>query len=152
MPPPRPRHGEICVQIAFLLRQFLERHRVGRVASNDSGVKTENNPDTVRGADVAFFAYDRWPTDADEDSLAPGPPNIVFEVRSSTDRTPQILHKVYEYLDAGVEVVVVVDPKSRAATIYKPDGSKRVLQGKQKLTFSNVLKGFSVPVSRFFEF
>ena len=45
---PTPRHGEICVQISYLLRRFLEDHPLGRVVSNDSGVRTERDPDTMR--------------------------------------------------------------------------------------------------------
>jgi len=151
MPPSRPRHGEICFRIGYFISHFLQSHPVGRVATNDSGVLTETDPDTVRGADVAFYTFERWPKDAAIDALAPEPPNIVVEVRSPSDRTAQVLHKVYEYLDAGVQSVVVADPKSSSVTVYEPDGSKRVLQGKQKLTFPGVLKGFGISVSKFFE-
>src|SRR5262249_54647298 len=61
MPPPKPRHGEICVQIAYLLRRFLDDKPIGRVLGNDSAVITERDPDTVRGADVAYYSYQRVP-------------------------------------------------------------------------------------------
>ncbi|HWE38180.1 MAG TPA: Uma2 family endonuclease, partial [Isosphaeraceae bacterium] len=61
MPPPRPRHGQICGEAYFLLRQAAEEHDLGHVVCNDSGVITERDPDTVRGADVAFYSYDRVP-------------------------------------------------------------------------------------------
>jgi len=57
MNPPASRHGQICSQVVFVLRQFLEHNDLGHVLSNDSGVITERNPDTVRGADVAFYSY-----------------------------------------------------------------------------------------------
>ena len=59
--PPDRRHGYVCGQAYFLLRLFVEAHDLGRVMSNDSGVITERGPDTVRGADVAYYSYDRLP-------------------------------------------------------------------------------------------
>ena len=56
---PAPRHGEICVVTIYLLKRFLEDHPLGRVVSNDSGVITERDPDTVRGGDLAFYSYQR---------------------------------------------------------------------------------------------
>lgn len=83
---PTPRHGEICVQTAYFLRRFLDDHTVGRVVSNDSGVVTEQNPDTVRGADVAYLSYQRAPKGPLPDGYLSVVPEVVFEVRSTTDR------------------------------------------------------------------
>src|SRR5437868_13854304 len=58
---PTPRHGEVCCNVAFLLRGFVKSGGLGRVVTNDSGVVTERNPDTVRGADVAYYSYARVP-------------------------------------------------------------------------------------------
>src|SRR5262249_24724663 len=58
---PTPRHGHICAETVYHLRRFLEDQDLGRVVSNDSGIVTERDPDTVRGADVAFYSYARVP-------------------------------------------------------------------------------------------
>src|SRR6266542_3658010 len=58
---PYPRHGQICGKVMRLLGSFLDRHDVGHLLSNDSGVVTERGPDTVRGPDVAFYSYARVP-------------------------------------------------------------------------------------------
>jgi hypothetical protein len=57
----RPRHGQICARVVYLLQQHQEDHPLGHVVSNDSGVPTEHDPDTVRGADVAYYSYARVP-------------------------------------------------------------------------------------------
>src|SRR3989337_2404935 len=80
MAPPRPRHGEICVQIVYLLRKYLDDHPIGRVLSNDSGVITEREPDTVRGADIAYYSYDRVPKGPLPAGLLDVAPDVVFEV------------------------------------------------------------------------
>src|SRR3954454_11353921 len=110
---PTPRHGEICLKVGRLLGNFVEEHGLGRVVSNDSGVLTQRDPDTLRGADVAFYSYTRVPRGPLPRGYLPVPPEVVFEVRSPTDRWPPILAKVAEYLAAGVAFVVVLDGQTQ---------------------------------------
>src|SRR5437764_7481537 len=92
-----PRHGEICVTIVRILGRFLDENPLGRLVSNDSGVVTERDPDTVRGADVAFYSYTRVPRGPIPEGYLQVVPELVFEVRSPTDRWGQIFAKVGEY-------------------------------------------------------
>src|SRR5262249_28420667 len=121
------------------------------VVGNDSGVITERDPDTVRGADVAFYSYQRVP---------PGPlprrylavvPELVFEVRSPSDRWSHILEKVVEYLQAGVTLVCVLDEVTETARVYRADQPEQVFTADQDLTLPEVLPDFRLPVRRFFE-
>ncbi|MGE0609122.1 MAG: Uma2 family endonuclease [Pirellulales bacterium] len=148
---PSPRHGQICGTVVYLLRRFLENHNLGRVVSNDSGIITEKNPDTVRGADVAFYSYAR---------VAKGPlpvgylkvvPELVFEVISPNDRWSDLLGKVAEYLKAGVVVVCVLDPDTETAHAYRADRVAEVFSSQQALTLPDVLPEFSAVVAKFFE-
>jgi hypothetical protein len=54
---PAPRHGEICANICYLLRRYFEDEDLGHAVTNDSGVQTERDSDTIRGADVSFYSY-----------------------------------------------------------------------------------------------
>ena len=60
MDPPVPRHGQICNKVGRILGDFAEKD-LGHVLNNDSGVVTEHDPDTVRGADIAFYSYPKVP-------------------------------------------------------------------------------------------
>jgi Uma2 family endonuclease len=148
---PTPRHGEICVQTCYLLWRYLETKGLGRVVSNDSGVLTERDPDTVRGADVAFYSYARVPRGPLPPGYLPVPPELVFEVRSPTDRWSEIVIKAGEYLRAGVSVVCVLDQQTRTAHLFEPDQPPRALSEDADLTFPDILSGFRVPVRQFFE-
>ena len=57
MPPPDRRHGYVCLKAGRMFGNFVDEHDLGRVMSNDSGVITERDPDTVRGADVCYYSY-----------------------------------------------------------------------------------------------
>ena len=49
LPQPNRRHGQICNKAGRILGNYAEDHDLGHVLSNDSGVITERDPDTVRG-------------------------------------------------------------------------------------------------------
>lgn len=151
MPVPQSRHGQICGNAYFLIRLHTTANELGHVLCNDSGVITERGPDTVRGADVAFYSYARVP----KGPLPPGyvqiPPEIVVEVVSPSDRWPKVLAKVAEYLDAGVSAVIVLDGDRTSALLFREDGTTRTLGADDELTLPDFLPGFSVVVRRFFE-
>lgn len=151
MPSPFPRHGEICIQIGYLLRRFLEDQPTGRVVGNDSGVITERDPDTVRGADVAYYSFSRVPPGpAPSNRYLAAKPELVFEVRSPSDRWRKVLAKVNEYLEAGVGIVCVVDDDTKSVRIFD-DEDVRSLNAEDELAFPSVLPNFRVPVRKLFE-
>lgn len=152
MPPPDRRHGRVCLRCGRILDTFVEEHDLGRVMSNDSGVITERDPDTVRGADVAFDSYARLPMGPLKPGYGPEVPELVFEVRSPDDPWRKILRKVGEHLAAGVLKVVVLDPAKRKAHVFSAEQEDPVVLGPEdELMLPGVLDGFRVPVHRYFD-
>jgi len=78
-------------------------------------------------------------------------PELVFEVRSPTDRWGPILAKVAEYLEAGVTVVCVLDQMTERCNLYRAEEAIEVFTAEQELTVPDVLPEFRVAVRRFFE-
>jgi Uma2 family endonuclease len=148
---PAPRHGQVCAKVAYLLQRYLEDDDLGHVASNDSGVQTEHDPDTVRGADVSFYSYSQFPKGPLPLGYLEVSPRVVFEVKSTSDRWAQVLAKVAEYLEAGVVVVCVLDPQTDTAHVYRADQPAQILQANDELALPDVLGSFRVVVRRFFE-
>ncbi len=150
---PTPRHGYFCNRVGRILGNFVEERGLGRVMSNDSGILTERDPDTVRGADVAYFSYDRLPAGPVPEGYLAVVPELVVEVRSQTDRWTDIINKVGEYLRAGVGIVCVLDPQSvQAFVFYSSDQAPRVFAADEELVLPEVFGDqFRVPVRRFFE-
>ncbi|HWE34931.1 MAG TPA: Uma2 family endonuclease [Isosphaeraceae bacterium] len=148
---PDRRHGLVCNKAGRILGNFVDEHELGRVMNNDSGVITERGPDTVRGADVAYYSYERLPRGTLTKGYGPEVPELVVEVRSPSDRWREVVEKVAEYLRAGVRVVVVLDPDPRSAHVFDADAPPRPLGPDDELTLPGVLEGFAVRVGRFFE-
>lgn len=147
----RPLHGLTCANIAYFVGSFVRQHKLGWML-NRTGVITERNPDSVRGPDVAFCSDKRLPKRSrpKRDYLDVAP-ELAFEVRSPDDRWSKLQAKVAEYLDAGVLVVCVVEPKDEFVMVYTPDAAPQRLSGNDLLKLPGVLPAFSVRVREFFE-
>jgi Uma2 family endonuclease len=150
MPPPTPRHGQVCSKVDRLMGTFADENDLGHVLCNDSGVITERDPDTVRGADVAFYTYAKIPRGKIRKGYLDVVPDLVVEVRSDGDRWGDVEAKVKEYLDAGVTVVIILDPEPERAHVFRSDQPPRVLGPDEELTIPDLLGDFRVPVRRFF--
>ena len=145
VPPPKKRHGIVCSKVGFQLQLYLMTRPLGQVASNDTGVQTGYAPDTVRGADVCFFSYERLP---------PGPipdgyetvPELVFEVRSPSDRTRGTVKKVQEYHAAGVLVVCLVDPDAGSVEVHPVNQPPRRYTRDEAVELPELFPDFNVPV------
>lgn len=149
---PKPYHGVVCGNVYFALSEYVRAHALGYVMTNDSGVITERDPDTLRGPDVCFYSYAKVP----KGSLRPDqwldvPPDLAIEVLSPDDRWPKVLVKVGEYLEAGVAVVGVLDSARRTLHLYEGDRPVRILAEEDELTLPALLGDFRVEVARFFD-
>jgi Uma2 family endonuclease len=113
-------------------------------------VITERDPDSVRGADVANYSYSRLPKGPLPTGVGPEVPELVVDVRSATDRWRKVLDKISEYLNAGVLVVVVLDPGPQVAHVFSADDAPRTLTSEQELTLPGVLDDFRVRMGRLF--
>lgn len=129
----------------------METHPLGHLVINDSSIITEHDPDTVRGADVAFYSYNRVPPGPLPQGYLSVVPELIFEVRSPTDHWSTILAKIAEYLEAGVTAVCVLDQMTKRCFVYHNEEEIQVFTAEQELTIPDVLPEFRVIVRRFFE-
>lgn len=147
---PTPRHGQICSKNDRIVGNHAEEQKLGHVIINDSAVVTERDPDTVRGSDVAFYSYARVPTGPFPPGYLDVVPELIFEVRSPTDRWSRVLAKVSEYLDAGVHVVCVLDQTGETLQVYRMEELPQTLDGDDELHLPDLLGDLKVAVRRFF--
>ncbi len=147
---PNPRHGEVCSNVVLLVGAFLRKESLGRTVSNDAAIVTTRSPDSVRGADVAVYLYTTVPPGPLPQRYHSAVPDVVFEVRSPSDRASELLAKVAEYLAAGVKAVCLLEPDDERLTIYTERGPARQLGARDRFELPDLLGGFSAAVSEFF--
>lgn len=147
---PTPRHGQICAEVSRLLGNHVRHLKLGTLTTNGSGIITERDPDTLRGADVAFYNKTRFGTGRLPNGYLEKVPDLVFEVLSDSDRWSALLAKVAEYLDAGVTAVCILDPSDETVYLYHGDQAVRILTASQDFTLPELLGEFRVQVAQFF--
>jgi len=148
MPPPGGRHGVCCLKIGRKVGNFVDEKQLGTVTSNDDGFITERDPDTVRGADVAFWSRESLP-EVPAGYIAV-PPDLAVEVVSPDDHFARIQKKVLHYQTHGVRLLWVVDPDDRSVTVYRPEGLPRILGENDTLSGEEIVPGFSCRVGELF--
>jgi Uma2 family endonuclease len=151
MNPPFPRHGQICRAVDRIFGNYIDQHDLGHVLINDTGVITQRDPDTVRGADVSYYSFDSVPKGPLPQEYLSVPPEIVFEVLSAGRSRTKLLAKVAEYLDVGVSAVCVLDDEIMTAQVFRADRPLENLTANEELTFPGIIDGFRVVVHRFFQ-
>lgn len=144
-------HSRITSTITYLLAHWSRGRRCGRVYTNEAGLITETDPDTVRGADVAYFSYERLPKSAEPHGFSRTPPELVVEIIGRGQGWREMVEKAGEYLRMGVDRVWIVDGDAHRVHVFRPDGEPTVLEENQLLTDETILPGFSCRVSDFFE-
>jgi Uma2 family endonuclease len=153
IPMPQPLHGRVCIKAGRFLDEFTEANQLGVVCGNDTFVLIRAEPLRVRGADVVYWSKAKAPDGAPREGMITAPPDLCVEVVSPTNTWSEIFTKVGEYLGIGVPAILVLDPNTATASVYRgqPGQEQQILHRTDTLTLPDVLPGFSVLVSRFFE-
>lgn len=146
--PSANRSGWIAGEIFGRLREYVGLAKGGWAFGDGIGFILFDDRATVRSPDAAYVRRDRLPELTDH--FVPVPPDLAVEVLSPSDRLADALAKVAMYLQAGVELVWLVDPTARTVTVFQPDDSIAVLHEGDMLEGGNVLPGFSLLVADIF--
>jgi Uma2 family endonuclease len=111
----------IAAEIIRLLGNFVTRRKLGIVAGEGGMLKLAVG--LVRIPDVSFVSRSQLP--AGKPPRHPIPrlvPDLAVEVLSTSNTRREMIRKRAEYFDAGVELVWMVDPKSRSVEVYTAPG------------------------------
>ena len=149
MTPPGGRHGKIALRLGRYLQTHVDAHRLGEVMV-ESGFLLASQPDTVRGPDISFAAAERVPSEGLPEGFFPGAPDLAVEIVSPGDTDVEVQDKVMDYLTHGTRRVWVVRPRQRTVTVHRPDGTARLLQGKDVLDGEDVVPGFTFLLQELF--
>ena len=143
-------HSKIAAKLTVLLGIFVMPRNLGTLATSDLGVWLERDPDTVREPDIAYFSAARLPPNVRITGYAEVPPDLVVEIVSPSDTRREVRDKARMWLSYGVALVWVVQPDTRTVDVYEPDQAVVSLTDQDTLDGSEVLPGFTCPISDIF--
>ena len=137
--PAGARHGQVILQLAFLLGAHVRAHRLGFLLDSSTGVWMPSG--NLRVPDLTFVAAHRVPHGLPRGFLDVVP-DLIVEVLSPSDSKRYVLDKVGEYLSAGVRLVWIVDPEARKAAVHRSLTDVREVGEDDDLDGEDVVPGF----------
>jgi Uma2 family endonuclease len=148
--PPGAAHGFLQNLIANALTTLGQMKGVGR-AYTEVGIVLDRNPDHIVGADNAFITSRSLPAREAPEGYLETIPQLVVEVRSKNDTVTEIATKVTDYLNAGVQLVWVVDSDTDTVTEHRPNSKPKVYHKADSLTCEDIIPGFRLPLAELFK-
>ncbi len=145
MPPTSVEHGYISVNLSSLLHLYVRKNQLGRVLS-ETGFRVGER---VLIPDIAFISTNRLPDDLSKAS--PVPPDLAVEVASPSDPFQRIHEKVFAYLEAGTQLVWVLEPRAKSVAVYRSETDFTLLSRNDTLSGEDLVEGFSCSVAELFE-
>jgi Uma2 family endonuclease len=147
MPLPGFRHGRIANRIAVSLSIHVEASDLGIVVAAETRFLLRQDPDEVRGADVAFISKARYEAARfSEEKHFPGAPDLAVEVVSPSDTYSEVEEKVLAWLRGGARLVIVVDPKKEVFFAHRPGATPEILTADATLDASPAVPGWAFRV------
>jgi Uma2 family endonuclease len=151
MSPAGGRHGRIALRINKLLAIHVDDHALGATFAAETGFKIAVNPDTVRAPDGAFVCQEKMDTLSDDTGYLPFAPDLAVEVVSPTDSFVSIEKKSFAWLDAGTQLVLIIEPETKTAHTYRSRTNIAIHGMGDIIDASDIVKGWRLAVSDIFD-
>lgn len=136
---------EVAAEIIAQLRNWVRPRKLGRVIASSGGFRLPNTDGDVRSPDASFTRAQRLPRPTED--YADLVPDLIFEVRSKRDSLQKLRQKIGDFLEAGTQMGVLVDPRSRTMEVYRPHQEKIVLGDGDVLEVPELLPGWELSVA-----
>jgi Uma2 family endonuclease len=109
---------------------------------SSTGFKLPNGAD--RSPDLSWVKLTRWNalTPNQQRKFPPIAPDFILELRSQTDDLKPLQDKMQEYIDNGVRLGLLLNPKDRQVEIHRPNQPIQILNQPQQIDCNPELPGF----------
>ena len=149
MAPAGGEHGAIGSRTCRRIGNFVEANDLGEVFNSDTGFIISTDPDTVRCPDVSFVRKERIIADGIPKGFMQGAPDLAVEVISPSDSYSEVAEKAAQLLEAGTQLVALIDPRTRTVSLHYDGEIDRLGEG-DTLTLGDVVPGFECGVGELF--
>ena len=143
---PNAKHSGIAGRLTGELFIYLKKNKIGRVYPE---AHFQIGADK-RIPDVAFISEEKIPESGEPQAFWSFAPDLAIEIVSPTDFYQNVLGKIYEYFDAEVKQVWLINPANETLTIYYSFDETKVLLKTDTLTCEEILTGFRLKLSDIF--
>ncbi|MDH3601235.1 MAG: Uma2 family endonuclease [Candidatus Tectomicrobia bacterium] len=141
--------GNRNIRIATRLQLWAETDGSGLAFDSSTLFLLPNG--ARRMPDASWLRLDRWnrlPREQ-QDGIPPLCPDFVLELRSPSDRLPDLQDKMAEYIANGARLGWLIDPIEQVVVVYRPDAAVERLEAPAELSGEPVLPGFVLALTAF---
>ena len=146
MPPTGGTSGRRNFELSGQLRNWVKPNGTGIGFDSQTGFILPNG--ARRLPDAAWVTKERWNalTPEQQDGFPPIAPDFVIELVSPSDlrsqRYEDLQKKMEEYIDNGVQLGWLIEPRTQVVEIYRRGQAVEILQSPKTLSGEPVLPGF----------
>jgi len=144
-------HGAVGMRLAIALGAYVEANELGVVVMAETGFTIERDPDTVLAPDIAFISNEQLPKGELPKKFWAGAPDLVVEVMSPSDRTPEVQEKIANWLLCGTRLAWVLNSSKRTLTVSRTGLADRILDINGTIDGEDVVPGFKLPMKKIFK-
>ena len=154
MPPTGGSAGRKNFRLIQQLANWIDTDKSGIGFDSSTVFVLPNN--SRKSPDASWIKLDRWNqlTSEQQDGFPPIAPDFVIELVSPSDlkarRYRDLQNKMQEYLDNGVKLGWLIEPKAKKVEIYHQDKLPEVLSNPQSISGEDILPGFILDLSTIF--
>jgi Uma2 family endonuclease len=150
MPPTGGETGDRNFELDGQLWFWNRQNRLGKAFDSSTGFRLPSGG--TRSPDLAWIEMERWEvlTPAQRKKFLPLCPDFAVELVSETDEVEDVRQKMQEYLQNGLRLGWLINPKLRQVEIYRPNRDVEVLESPTTLSGEDVLPGFVLDLEPIF--
>ena len=151
MPPTGGSTGKKNFYLAGQLFVWNESSQLGVAFDSSTAFHLPNGAN--RSPDVAWIRKEKWEqlTPDQQDDFAPLCPDFVIELRSKTDSLKPLREKMQEYVENGLKLGWLIDPKGKTVEIYRRNREVEILQHPISLSGEDILPNFVMDLQKVFD-
>lgn len=146
---PKYKHSKLQLRLLMALNQWCDQRECGQALPEWGVVLQRQGKEWVPVPDLTYVSYERLPAAWEEDEPCPVVPELVVEIISPGQSFGELAQKATDYLQAGVDLVWVVDTKAQSVTIFHRDDLPQTVQTDGFIS-NSLLPGLELPVLRLF--
>ncbi|MGB3637011.1 MAG: Uma2 family endonuclease [Rivularia sp. (in: cyanobacteria)] len=140
------RNFEIYIDLGIWNR----KNNLGKAFDSSTGFKLRNG--ATRSPDASWILLERWEelTPQQRKKYLPLCPDFAVELVSESDDVEDTRKKMREYIENGLRLGWLINPKDKQVEIYRAGKEVEVLQSPTSLSGEDVLSGFTLDLQMIF--
>lgn len=108
---------EVAAAIITQLSNWVRPRKLGCVTASSAGFILPNK--NVRAPDASFVRAETIRQTTEE--YAQLVPDLILELKSKSDVLKKLREKIWDFLELGTQVGILVDPRTRTMEVYRPN-------------------------------